>query len=107
MNGRPFVSTLGNLMYAQVCAKPNTTFVISVLGKYLSNHGNDHQMAAKKMMGVLTRYQKNTVTYKRVDNLKIKGYIDSYLDGCPDDRKSNSEYIFILVGGVISWKSKK
>ena len=45
--------------------------------------------------------------YRRVDDLEIIGYTDSDLAGCLDDMKSTSGYIFMLVGGAISWKSKK
>ena len=34
-------------------------------------------------------------------------YFDSDYGGCPDDHKSILGYIFMLVGGVISWKSAK
>lgn len=44
---------------------------------------------------------------KRIDNLEIVGYTNSDLAGCVDDRKSTSNYIFMLAGGAISWMSKK
>ena len=33
----PYLSAIGSLMYAQVCTCPNMTFVVGVLGKYLSD----------------------------------------------------------------------
>ena len=33
----PYSSVMGSLMYAQVCTRPDIVFVISVLGKYLSD----------------------------------------------------------------------
>ena len=47
------------------------------------------------------------LVYRRVDNLEVVGYSDSDFSGCSDDRKSTSGYIFMLVGGAISWKSVK
>ena len=35
----PYASAVGSLMYAQVCTRPDITFVIGVLGRYLSNPG--------------------------------------------------------------------
>nr|CAN81027.1 hypothetical protein VITISV_012091 [Vitis vinifera] len=45
--------------------------------------------------------------YRRTNNLKVVGYSDSDFAGCVDSRKSISGYIFILAGGVISWRSVK
>ena len=38
----PYASAVGSLMYAQVCTRPDLAFVVSVLGRYLSNPGLDH-----------------------------------------------------------------
>ena len=35
------------------------------------------------------------------------GYSDSDYAGCVDSRKSTFGYVFMLAGGVISWKSSK
>ncbi|RDX91305.1 hypothetical protein CR513_26740, partial [Mucuna pruriens] len=33
----PYASTVGSLMYAQVCTRPDIVFLVKVLGKYLNN----------------------------------------------------------------------
>ena len=38
----PYVSTVGSLMYAQVCTRPDIVYIVGMLGKYLSNLGMDH-----------------------------------------------------------------
>ena len=35
-------SVVGILMHAQVCTRPNTIFVVSVLGRYLSDFSQSH-----------------------------------------------------------------
>ena len=35
------------------------------------------------------------------------GYTDSDYAGNPEDRKSTSEYVFMLGSGVVSWSTKK
>ena len=47
------------------------------------------------------------LTYRRSDDLVVIGCSDSDFVGCPDDHKSTSGYIFIMVGGAVSWKSVK
>ena len=34
MNDKPFGSALGNLMYAQVCTRPDIAFIVGVFGRY-------------------------------------------------------------------------
>ena len=41
------------------------------------------------------------------DQLDIIGYSDSDFARCQDSRRSTSSYIYMLVGGAISWKSAK
>ena len=45
--------------------------------------------------------------YRQTSNLEVVGYSDSDFAGNVDFHKSTSGYIFILVGGAISWRSVK
>jgi len=36
MHDKPYASAIGNLMYAQVYTCSDTTFIVGVLGRYLS-----------------------------------------------------------------------
>ena len=44
-------------------------------------------------------------TYRRTDTLEVVGLSDSDYTGCVDDKKSTSDYIFMMAEGVVSWKS--
>ena len=45
--------------------------------------------------------------YRRIDDLEVIGYSESDVAGCVDSRKSTSEYIFMFIGRVVSWRSAK
>ena len=45
--------------------------------------------------------------YRQMVNLNLVGYFDVDFVGCVDYRKSTCGYIFILVGGAVSWRSVK
>ncbi|RVW87069.1 Retrovirus-related Pol polyprotein from transposon TNT 1-94 [Vitis vinifera] len=54
---------LKSLMYAQVCTRLDTAFVVGMLGRYLSNPGSQHWKAAKKVLRrscILEKCQANT-----------------------------------------------
>ena len=53
MEGIPYASTVGSLMYAQTCTRPDISFAVGMLGRYQSNPGMDHWKAAKKVMRYL------------------------------------------------------
>ena len=42
MSKVPYASTVGSLMYAMVCTRPNIAHAVGVLIKYMSNPGKEH-----------------------------------------------------------------
>ncbi|KAK8936102.1 hypothetical protein KSP39_PZI012973 [Platanthera zijinensis] len=103
----PYASAVSSLMYAQVCTRPDIAFAVGLLGRYQSNPGHAHWVAAKKVLRYLKRTKDVKLVYHRVQNLELVGYTDSDFAGCEDDRKSTSGYFFKFAGGAVSWKSVK
>ena len=73
----PYSSIVGSLMYAQVCTRPD--IFVSVLDRYLSDHGQNHWKAVKKVLGYLQGTKNLMLTYWRTDTLKVVGLSDSTL----------------------------
>ncbi|GAA0186408.1 hypothetical protein LIER_33696 [Lithospermum erythrorhizon] len=89
----PYASAVGSLMYARVCTRPDITFIVGVLGRYLSNPDMNHWKAVKRVIRYLQRTKDYMLTYWRSDKLEIIGYSDSDFDECLDTRRSTSEFI--------------
>ena len=53
MKSVPYASAVGSLMYAQVCTRPDIAYAVGVLGRYLSDPGQKHWTAAKRVMRYL------------------------------------------------------
>ncbi|RDX66209.1 hypothetical protein CR513_55043, partial [Mucuna pruriens] len=81
----------------------------SVVGSlmYLSDSGMQHWKAVKHVMRYLRRTKGHMLTYQKFEDLEIIGYSDSDFAGCQDSKCSTSGYIYMLTGGVISWKFVK
>ncbi|RDX82351.1 hypothetical protein CR513_36873, partial [Mucuna pruriens] len=62
---------------------------------YLSDPGMQHWKAVKRVMRYLRRTKGHMLTYRKSEDLEIIG------------KCSTSEYIYMLAGGTISWKSVK
>lgn len=103
----PYASSIGILMYAQVCTLPDIAYIAGVLGRYLSNLGMDHWKAAKRVMTYLKRTRDFMLTYRRSGQLEVIGYSDPDFAGWQDSRRSTYGYVFLLAGGAISWRSAK
>lgn len=61
----------------------------------------------KKILRYLedTKYYRSA--YRRSNHLEVVDYLDLNSAGCVNSRKSILEYIFLLTGGAISWKTGK
>ncbi|GAA0161871.1 hypothetical protein LIER_18089 [Lithospermum erythrorhizon] len=103
----PYASVVGSLMYAQVCTRPDITFIVGVLGRYLSNPNIDHWKVVKRVIRYLQRAKDYMLACRRSDKLEIIGYSDSDFDGCLDTRRSTSGHVFLSAGGAVLWKSVK
>ncbi|RDX80582.1 hypothetical protein CR513_38855, partial [Mucuna pruriens] len=100
-----YASIISSLIYAQVCTCPDIAFIISLLGRYVCKASIGHCQTAKYIIQYLKGAKKHLLTYKRFNSLEVICYSDFDYGGCPNDHKSTSGYIFMLVGGAISWKS--
>lgn len=107
MKDVPYTSVLESIMYAQICTRPNISFATGFLGRYQSNLGRDHWVAAKKVLRYLKRTKDYMLIYRHVSDLQLAGYSNADFAGCQDDKKSTIGYIFMLAGGAVSWKSEK
>ena len=107
VNSRNFRSLIGSLRYL-MNIRPDITFCVSYLSKFMDKPSSKHLAAAKRIL----RYLKGTVNlsilYKRGDrDMKITGFSDSDFAGDINDRKSTSGQIFLFGGLQITWNSVK
>jgi hypothetical protein len=103
MKAVPYAFAVGSLMYAQVCTRPDLTFVTGMLGRYQKNLGKPYWDGVKKTLRYLQGTKGLMLMYKKSDTpLEIVGYSDSYFAYYLDTEKSTSGYIFTLANGTIS-----
>jgi hypothetical protein len=73
MKSVPHASTVGSLMYAQVCTRPDLAFVTRMLGRYQKNPGIDHCNGIKKALRYIQGTKNLMLAYERSDSLEIVG----------------------------------
>ena len=92
-------------MYAMVCTRPDIVDAVRLVSKFMSNLGKEHWCAVKWIL----RYLKGTtdvgLLFDKPSFLSVCGYADADFAGDIDNRRSTTGYVFMLVGGHVSWKS--
>ena len=92
---------IGSLMYLASATRPDISFAVSKLSRFVSNPGDEHWKALERVM----RYLKGTTSYgihysgyPKV----LEGYSDSNWTFDPDEIKVTSGYVLTLGGGAVS-----
>jgi hypothetical protein len=101
----PYSSTIGSLMYAMVCSRPDIAHAVGVVRRYMKNLGKEYWEIVKWIL----RYFKGTSTHALCfggSDTILHGYVDSYMEDDKDRRRSTTRYAFTVGGTTISWISK-
>jgi hypothetical protein len=73
MKSVSYASAIGSLMYAQVCTRPDLTFMTGILDRYKKSLGKDHWNGIKKALRHIQGTEVRMLKYERSDSLKIVG----------------------------------
>jgi hypothetical protein len=103
-----YQAIVGSLMYAATHTRPDLSFSVGHLGKFLHAPAQEHLDAAYHVLW----YVRSTLDYCLVYN--NRGVCNAVLDGWSDanfanevDRHSTGSYVFRLYGNLISWQSRR
>ena len=92
---------IGSLMYLASAMRPNISFAMSKLSRFVSNPGDNHWRALERVL----RYLKGTVSYEihySEYSRVLEGYCDTNWIFDADDIYATSGYVFSLRGGAVS-----
>lgn len=102
----PFV--VGKLIYLSTCTRPDITFAVRELAKFMSNFGPTHVQAVKHVLRYLRGTQSHGILLGQVDNPYPLFHALSDSDwGIGEGRKSISGFVIMLGDSPISWSSKQ
>jgi hypothetical protein len=103
----PYASAIGSIMYAMLCRHPDISYAPSATSRYKSNGGEAHWTIVKNILKYLRRTKEMFLVFGGEEELVVKGYSDASFQTDVDDSKSQSDFVFCLSGGAVSWKSSK
>ena len=100
MSRVPYESTVGSLMYAMVCTRPDITHAVGVLSRFMSNPGKEHWTTVKWVFRYLCGTSDYGLCYQRRLGLErvleICGFFYADWVGDLDQRRSTSGNVFSL-----------
>jgi hypothetical protein len=102
MSRVPYSSTVGSLMYAMVCTRPDIAHAVGVVRRYMKNPCKEHWEEVKCIL----RYLRGTATHALCfggSDTFLQGYVDSDMAGDKDNRRRTTGYVFTIGGTIISW----
>ena len=90
-----------------ICTWPDMACALNMMSRYQANAGNDHWTTVKNILKYLRRTKEMFLVYGGVEELSVKGYTNASFQTDRDDSCSRSGFVFLLKGGVVSWRSSK
>ncbi|KAJ9546293.1 hypothetical protein OSB04_018836 [Centaurea solstitialis] len=97
---------VGRLIYL-VVTRPDLAYAVHILSQFMHQPRQEHWEAALRVVRYLKGSPGQGVLLHSDNDLKLKGWCDSYWDACPLTRRSLTGFIVFLGDSPISWKTKK
>jgi hypothetical protein len=110
MKDKPYRRLVGKLMYAANATRPDISYSVSVLSRFNGDPGITHWKAGLRVLQYLKETWNMGLRYKLgndEEKPKMVGYTDSDWAGEVDESRSQGGYVFLVNGGVVSWRSKR
>jgi hypothetical protein len=104
-DGTIYRSLVGGMLYIANCTRPDISYAVNMLCRYMSRPGREHMNAAKSVLQYLAGSSYLGLLYRK-GHYDLFGYCDSDLGGEIPGRKSTSGYAFMLGGACIAWSSR-
>lgn len=100
---------IGCTLYLSNTTRPDISFVVGVLSRYLEDPTVTHWKATLHVLRYLNHTRKFGIRYCAKDGFErgLIGYCDSDFGGDRDKWKSMSGFVFMIAGGAVSWSSKE
>jgi transposase InsO family protein len=101
--GNLYRNLVGSLNHLSQCTRPDITYAVGLLSRFLSVPRLGHWGAAIHVLRYVKRTSKTGITFGTGTGLT--GWGDASYQKGPDN-KSTSGWVFVLHGGAVAWGSK-
>lgn len=104
----PYRKLVGALLFLSNTTRPDISFPVSLLSRYMDRPTKHLWNAAKNILRYLNGTMSYGITFQSTEKSSmLHGFSDASFATDIIDRRSTSGYIFKMCGGAICWRSKK
>ncbi|GKG06274.1 hypothetical protein Tco_0326360, partial [Tanacetum coccineum] len=104
MSKVPYSSTVRSLMYAMVCSRPDLSYALSIVSRYMVNPGKKHWKIVQWIFRYLLGTSNVCLEFRKL-KYGLVGYVDSDYASDLDKRRSLIGYVFTVEGCAVSCKA--
>lgn len=103
----PYRELIGSLIYISSSTRPDLTYAVSYLSRYLDKPNEQTWKAGKRILRYLNATKERGLTFKKSDDTKLYAYSDADWAADHHDRKSVSGCLIFCGINPVAWFSKK
>lgn len=103
----PYRQAVGSLMYAATVSRPDISYAVGEVSRFMDNPNQQHIGALKRILRYLNHSKTMVITYGSNELGDLIGFTDADFARDIDTRRSTTGYVFMLGNGAITWKSKR
>lgn len=105
MSKFPYRHLFGSLMYLAIATRPDISYAIGNVSRYMEKPTVAHEKALKRILKYVAGTKSHGILFKRNGSHRLCGFSDADYAGDVDTRKSTSGYAFLYNDSIISWRS--
>ena len=87
--------------------RPDICYAIHRLSQFLSEPREPHMLVAQRILQQIKSTPGQGIYFPANSDFRLKAFCDDDWVGCPNTRKSLTDYCVFLGNSLISWRSKK
>lgn len=103
----PFRQAVGSLMYLMVATRPDLSFAVGCVSRYLDKPSKIHVNMVKRILRYLKGTLDHGIFFENNLNFTLSCYSDADYAGDVRTRRSTSGFVFLLGSSCITWASQR
>lgn len=104
----PYREAVGSLVFLATVSRPDISYAVNVVSKYLGEHNQSHWRAVRRIFAYLVGTVSTGIEYRDGGSMsELVGFSDADYAGDVDTRRSTTGFVFCLADGAVTWSSQR